>query len=141
MNAIKLVIAVILYLTFSGCSFLSELFIQNRSNESLSVTVTYKIPAAEFAARASQMDYVRRICNPRQYRKDDRRTSLRITHRSDSTVSFFLPPQSTARIESADNRNFMSHIRQISYNGNHFSAKRFIAASLKRRFDYIHRVN
>lgn len=86
------------------------------------------------------MDYVPRICNPKPYRKDDRKTSLKITHRSDSTVTFFIPSQSTARIERAGNREFMKHIRQISYNGNHFSAKGFLAASKKRKFSYIHRI-
>ncbi|MEC3881508.1 hypothetical protein [Parapedobacter sp. 10938] len=140
-TAIKLLIATMICLMFSGCSFLSELFIQNRSNESLSITITYKVPAAEFAAKASQMDYVPRICNPKQYRKDDRRTSIKITHRSDSSVSFFIPPQSTARIESASNRDFMKHIRQISYDESHFSAESFLAASKKRQFSYTHRVN
>jgi len=125
----------------SGCSFLSELFVQNRTKERLFVTITYKVPATEFAIKARQMDYVPRICNPKPYREDNQKKPLVITHRSDTTVSFYIPPLSTARVESASNREFMRHIRKISYGGNDFSVKRFIAAAKKRGFNYVHRVD
>ncbi len=141
MNATRQLVAIVICLMFSGCSFLSELFIQNQSQESASVTITYQVPAAEFMEKANQMDYVPRICNPKQYRKDDRKTSLKITHRSDSTLRFSIPPQSTARIESAANMAYVDHIRQISYAGKQIPIKNFIDAAKKHRFDYAYHID
>ncbi|HWK58919.1 MAG TPA: hypothetical protein VNQ80_16355 [Parapedobacter sp.] len=142
MVVIKPLIVVVICLMLSGCSFLSQLFIQNRSKtKSIFVTVTYQIPAAEFAVKADHMEYVQRICNPKQYRDEEPKKSLKITHRSDSTMSFFIPPSSTAKIESTANMAYVSHIRHISYAGKHIPIRDFIDAAKKHRFDYVYRID
>src|SRR3546814_11106134 len=110
MTAFRQLVAIAICLMLSGCSFLCELFIQNRTKKSILVTITYKVPAAEFMEKTSRMDYVPRICNPTQYRNDDRKASIKITHRSDSTLSFFIPAKSTARIERSGNHDFINTI-------------------------------
>ncbi len=142
MTVIKHLIILAISLMLSGCSFLSQLFIQNRSKtKSIFVTVTYKIPAADFAVKTNHMEYVQRICNPKQYREDERKKTLKITHRSDSTLSFFIPPSSTAKIESTANKAYVDHILQISYAGKHIPIKDFINAAKKHRFDYVYRID
>ena len=141
MNTNKLLVAALLCLIFSGCSSLWGFYIQNGSEEHILVTIIYKVPANEFMEKASQMNYVPRICTPKQYRKDNQKVSLKIMHRSDSTITVSIPSQSTAKIESDNNHTFMNDIRQISYGKNHVSTKDVIATSKKRRFNYIYRID
>lgn len=135
----KLLTLALLCLLFSGCSFLSELFIQNRSKtKDMVVTITYKIPKTEFAVEEGKMDYVPQIITPKPYRSDNRKAALTITNRSDSTLSILVPAQSTARIASATNMGYMTQILKISYNAQHIPVKELIAASKKYRWDYVY---
>lgn len=141
MSVLKPLIVVVVCLMLSGCSFLSQLFIQNPKPKSIFVTVIYKIPAAEFTVKANHMEYVQQICNPKQYGDEEPKKPLKITHRSDSTMSFFIPPSSTVKIESAVNMAYVSHIRHISYAGKLMLIRDFIDAAKKHRFDYVYRID
>lgn len=134
----RLLTLLTVFLLLSGCSFLSELYIQNRSKTNdMLVTIKYKIPKSEFARKEARMDYASKMLTPKQYRRDKRKTPLTVTHRSDSTLTVLIPASSTARIESTPNMVNMNHILEISYNGKRIPIKEFIAASKKYRWDYV----
>jgi len=135
----KLLTLTVVCLLFSGCSFLSEFFIQNRSKiTDIAVTITYKIPKAEFVRKEAGMNYVPQIVTPKQYRSEKRKAALTITDRSDSTISILVPSSSTARIASAKNMNYTSQILKLSHNGKHILIKELIAISKKYRWDYVY---
>lgn len=135
----KLLTLTLVCLLFSGCSFLSELFIQNRSKTTdVVVTITYKISQAEFVRKEAGMNYVPQIVTPKQYRSEKRKVAITITDRSDSTISILVPASSTARIASTSNMDYMNHILEISDNGKHIPIKKLIATSKKYRWDYVY---
>lgn len=136
----KLLTLPLVCLLFSGCSFLSELFIQNRSKTTdVVVTITYKIPRAEFVRKEAGMSYVPQIVTPKQYRRDKQKAALAVTNRSDSTISILVPASSTARIAStSNNKSYGDQILKVSHNGKHIPIKELLAISKRYRWDYVY---
>ncbi len=140
-NALKPLIFATVGLALSACSIRSELFIQNRSANDLLVTVTYTMPLADFARKEANMDYLPKICKPKQYRKDEQAIPLTFTHRSDSTLSMLIPASSTARIERSYNFIYVQHIREITFNGKRLTIDELIDASRNYRGDRVYVVD
>lgn len=135
----KLLTLVVVSLLLSGCSFRSQLFIQNRNQTTdVLITIVYKVSKVELSRQEANMEYVPQLLTPKQYQSNQTKKKLTITDRSDSTLTVLIPPLSTARIVSDSNMKYMDQILEISLHGKHIPMKELIATSKKYRWDYVY---
>jgi len=76
----KLLTLVVVSLLLCGCSFRSELFIQNRNQTTdVLITIVYKISKVELSRQEANMEYVPQLLTPKQYQSNHPKNTVGIT--------------------------------------------------------------
>lgn len=133
----------IFVLIFSGCSYLTDFYIQNLTTIKKVVKINYNYSISKAIANDPDsfgFNYENTIWSPQAFRKIKNLKSLENIEVKDSAIVLEVPPNSTTRIDKSHNGKWIYMIKSVE-----IDEKIFKTSELKNKTkfiskDYIYRI-
>lgn len=131
--------------SLSGCSVLTDFYIQNLSNESKHIIIKYKFNIKSQLENDSSgefsFNYKNGIASPKEFRNNKNLPSLNKTVINDYQIEVVLPPSSTTRVEKTLNYRWRSwSIDNIKIGNKEIKIEDIESKSIKDKSDYIYKI-
>ena len=113
-----------------GCSFRSDLFIQNFKNDDIQFKIVYNIKIDSTWHKKHILKYVNHIIDPRSFNSNKPISTLDFQTLNDSTIVIKIPKNSTSRIAAETNMGYLNKIESIEFNNKKLSIEEFYNTSV-----------
>lgn len=129
----------------SGCSVLTDFYIQNLNNESKLIIIKYKFNIKSHLENDSSgefsFNYKNSIASPKEFRKNKNLSSLNKTVINDYQIEVVLPPSSTTRVQKTFNYHWKNwSIDYIKIDNKEIKIEDIESHSIKDKTDYIYKI-
>lgn len=143
-NAItKGLLGIIFILVFSGCSYLTDFYIQNLTATKKILKINYNYPISKVINNDSTnfgFNYENGILSPKAFRKIKNLKSLQKIEVKDSAVVLEIPPNSTTRIDKNHNGRWRYMIKSVQVDGKAFSTAELQNKTKFISNDYVYKI-
>ncbi|MCS4301927.1 hypothetical protein [Chryseobacterium sp. BIGb0232] len=132
---ITVFLGIIFVLVFSGCSYLTDFYIQNLTATKKIIKINYNYPISKAIANdpgSFEFNYENEVLTPRSFQKIKSLKSLEKKVVGDSAIVLEIYPNSTTRIDKSHNGNWRDKIKSVEMDG-----KVFTPAELKNKTKFI----
>lgn len=126
---------------FSGCSYLTDFYIQNLTSTKKIIKINYNYPILNAINNDSfGFNYENKILSPRAFQKLKNPKSLEKIEVRDSVVILEIQPNSTTRIDKSYNGRWRYRIKSVEIDGKIFNVKELNDKTKWISNDYVYKI-
>ena len=140
-SIVTVFLAFVFILAFSGCSYLTDFYIQNLTPTKKIIKINYNYPISKAINNDSfGFDYENRVLSPRSFRKIKNLKSLEKKVAGDSSIVVEIYPNSTTRIDKSYNGRWRYKIKNVEIDGVPFSLEDLKNRTKLISNDYVYKI-
>lgn len=133
----------IFVLLFSGCSYLTDFYIQNLTGTKKIIKIDYNHPVSKAINNdpiSIRFNYENGILSPKAFQKIKNLKSLEKIEVKDSAIVLEIQPNSTTRIDRSHNGNWRYMIKSVEVDGKIFSPEELKNKTKFISNDYVYKI-
>ncbi|WP_250255228.1 hypothetical protein [Chryseobacterium sp. Marseille-Q3244] len=133
----------ILSCCFSGCSYLTDFYIQNLTGAKKIIKINYNYSASKVINNdpaSFGFNYENKILSPKAFRKIKNLKSLEKIEVKDSAIVLEVQPNSTTRIDKSHNGRWRYMIKSVEVDGKAFSPEELKNKTKFISKDYVYKI-
>ncbi|MGE8553146.1 MAG: hypothetical protein ACN6OB_04290 [Chryseobacterium jejuense] len=133
----------IFVLLFSGCSYLTDFYIQNLTETKKIIKINYNYPISQAIKNDPSslvFNYENVILSPKDFQKIKNPKSLEKIEIRDSAIILEVQPNSTTRINRSHNGRWRYMIKNIEVDGKSFSTEELQRKTKFISNDYVYKI-
>lgn len=136
-------LSVVFVLLFSGCSYLTDFYIQNLTGSKKIIKINYNYPVSKAINNdpaSFRFNYENEVLSPRAFRKINNLKFLEKMELKDSAIVLEIPPNSTTRIDKSHNGRWRYMIKSVEVDGKTFSTEELQRKTKLISNDYVYKI-
>lgn len=136
-------LSIVFILVLSGCSYLTEFYIQNLTGSKKIIKINYNYPVSKAINNdpaSFGFNYKNEILSPKAFRKIKNLKSLEKIEIKDSAIVLEIPPNSTTRIDKSHNGRWRYMIKSVEVDGKIFSTMELQNKTKLISNDYVYKI-
>ncbi|BAP30914.1 uncharacterized protein CHSO_1877 [Chryseobacterium sp. StRB126] len=136
-------LSVAFVLVLSGCSYLTEFYIQNLTGSKKIIKINYNYPVSKAINNdpaSFGFNYENEVLSSKAFRKINNLKSLEKIEVKDSAIVLEIPPNTTTRIDKSHNGRWRYMIKSVEADGKIFSTVELQNITKFISNDYIYKI-